>query len=108
MPHIIVEHTQDVEGVQSLLSALHSSLAEQDTVVLSSLKTRSIPVTHAIVGDGSSNSMVHITLKLLPGRSDALLEKMTNDLKKIAEKHCSSATCITVESMNLNEISYKK
>ena len=106
MPHIIVEHTKDVAGIPQLLTALHQSLAGQETVVLESIKTRSIAVDYAIVGSQATESMVHITVKLLPGRPDDLLKKITGDLKAIAVKHCAPTTRITVESVDLYKPSY--
>lgn len=107
MPHIVVEHTNDIKDVQNLLNALHHSLASQETVTLNSIKTRSIPLAHAVVGDGSTQSMVHITLRLLSGRSDMLLTKMTGDLAAVAMTHCGASTRVTVESVNLYDPSYK-
>lgn len=107
MPHIIVEHTKDVSDVQKLLINLHKNLASQETVVLNSLKSRSIAVGHAVVGNGETDSLLHITLKLLPGRSDELLLKMTSDLQAIAADHCTPATRVTVEAATLHAPSYR-
>lgn len=108
MPHIIVEHTADIEAVDGLLSALHESLAGQETVALESIKTRSIEVKNAIVGNGSQNSMIHVMVKLLSGRSDQLLKKMTGDLRDVALQNISGNTSVTVEAIALHDESYQK
>jgi 5-carboxymethyl-2-hydroxymuconate isomerase len=107
MPHIILEHTKDIEAIPELLNNLHNSLAGQDTVKLASLKTRSILLNESVVADEKRASMVHVTVKLLPGRSDELRLKMTSDLQDIILSHCSSSTRVTVESMLLDAASYR-
>jgi len=108
MPHIIVEHTKEICDVPALLNALHHSLAGQETVQINALKTRSVVLDHAVIGDGSTKSMMHITVKLLAGRPDDLLKKMTGDLFDIARHHCDiSKTRITVEAMPLHNDIYK-
>ena len=108
MPHLIVEHTRDIDEISQLLQDLHHNLGQQDTVNIESLKTRSICLDHVVIGNGDMQSMVHVTLRLLPGRDDMLLKKMTTDLDSIARQHCSSLnTRITVESVELYKPSYK-
>jgi 5-carboxymethyl-2-hydroxymuconate isomerase len=108
MPHIIVEHTRDVEGIPDLLRALHNSLGHQDTVQIESLKTRAICLDHVVIGDGDTQSMIHVTLRLLPGRGDELLKKMTMDLEGIAKNYCPLPhTRVTVEVVELHQASYQ-
>jgi 5-carboxymethyl-2-hydroxymuconate isomerase len=83
MPHIIIEHTETLAENLSLVDfnrGLHDCLAEQETVSLDSIKTRSIEVKRAVVGDGSNNDFVHITILLLAGRSEALKKKMAENI----------------------------
>jgi 5-carboxymethyl-2-hydroxymuconate isomerase len=109
MPHIIVEHTRDIENVADMLRDLHACLAGQDTFDIDTLKTRSVALNHVVIADGTCTSMVHITVKLLPGRGDALLHKMTSDLRSIALNYVSSLTTkTTVESVELHKESYQK
>jgi len=109
MPHIIVEYTDDLKlGVSGLLTALHNSLASQETIVRGDIKTRAINVGLAIVGDNESASMVHVDLKLMPGRSDELRAKMTGDLRDVVTSNVSDNTSVTVESSDLHAPSYQK
>ena len=111
MPHIIVEHTASMNlDMAKLLSQLHENLASQDTVQIKAIKTRAVPVQHVILGTGSwSDKMLHITLKLLPGRSDQLKRTMSQDLHDVAKKFVQDDTItITVEVMELHEASYIK
>ena len=107
MPHIIVEHTKDINNISGLLGDLHASIAGQDTVDIGSLKTRSIPIENVVIGDGATQSMVHVTVRLLAGRPNDLLDKMTSDLQAIVIDHCDDETRITIESVDLFRASYK-
>ena len=108
MPHIIVEHTRDIENVSQLLRDLHNSLGHQETVQIESLKTRSICLDNVVIGNGNFISMIHVTLRLLPGRGETLLCKMTADLEKIVHQYCDTkSTCVTVEAVELHQSSYR-
>ena len=108
MPHITVEHTDDIENVDALVSDLHHSLAGQETVTLGAIKSRSIAVQNAFVGEAQNGSMVHVTLKLLSGRSDERRAKMTGDLLTIVKSKVANNVSVTVESVDLHNESYKK
>ncbi len=113
MPHIIVEYTETLgssENIPKLLSALHQTLAEQETVNVHAVKTRAIPVQYVIVGDGKEpDKMIHITLKLLPGRDDVLKKTMAQGLFDIAQKVThDDRISISVEVTELHEPSYTK
>ena len=108
MPHIIVEHTDDIDGVGALVGDLHQSLAAQESVTLGAIKSRSIAVQNAFVGEAQNGSMVHVTLKLLSGRSDDLRAKMTDDLFDVVKNKVAENVSVTVESADLHNESYKK
>ena len=111
MPHIIVEYTEHLsEDIPKLLTALHDDLATRDTINVHGVKTRAIPVQYVIVGDGQEpDKMIHITLKLLPGRDDALKKTMASGLSETAKaKTNDDRITITVEVMELHEPSYMK
>ena len=111
MPHIIVEYTSTMKlDMPEFLSALHFNLAEQDTIKIKAIKTRGIPVQHVIVGDGRwSDKMIHVALKLLPGRSDELKRTMAQELHGVAKEFVKDdSVSITVEVIDLHEASYTK
>ena len=111
MPHIIVEYTQGLsEDIPKLLTALHNDLAPRDTINIHAIKTRAIPIQYVIVGDGNEpDKMIHITLKLLPGRSDELKKQMAQGLFDTAKARThDDRISITVEVADLHEASYTK
>ncbi|MFK8138785.1 MAG: 5-carboxymethyl-2-hydroxymuconate Delta-isomerase [Bdellovibrionales bacterium] len=101
MPHIIVEHSEDISqntDIATLVKELHEVLSEQETVKLSAIKSRSILVDHVIVGaPHQQNSMVHISVLLMPGRSKELKETMASAMHSRAREVLDSMnTSITV------------
>ena len=111
MPHIIVEFTDHLsEDIPKLLTALHQNLATQRSIDIHAIKTRATPVQYVIVGDGNEpDKMIHITLRLLPGRDDALKKTMAQGLFETAQKYThDDRISITVEVIELHKPSYIK
>ena len=109
MPHLIVEHTDDIGDIDSLLRQCHSSMVSHNVFDVNTLRLRSVNVHNAIIGDRASNSLVHITVKLLPGRSDDVRKAISSGLYKIAREHCHNPnTSVTVETVTLHKESYCK
>ncbi|MCC6598081.1 MAG: hypothetical protein IT559_04770 [Alphaproteobacteria bacterium] len=111
MPHIIVEYSATMKlDMPELLNQLHVALAQQDTIKIKAIKTRAIPVHDVIIGDGRwSDKMVHIALKLLPGRDDALKRTMAQELHDVTKLFVQDdSISITVEVIELHEASYIK
>ena len=111
MPHIILEYTDTMNiDVPKILTELHHNLSGQDTINIHAIKTRAIPVKYVIVGDGQEpDKMMHITLKLLPGRDDALKKTMAQGLFDTAKAHAhDDRISVTAEVVDLHEASYTK
>ncbi|MCB9982804.1 MAG: hypothetical protein H6861_03885 [Rhodospirillales bacterium] len=111
MPHIIVEYTDTLsssEDIPKLAFALHENLAMQETVNVHAIKTRVIPVKYVVVGDSKEGDrMIHITLKLLPGRDDGLKKTMAQGLFDTARKIThDDRISISVEVAELHAESY--
>ncbi len=114
MPHIIVEYSEALApsvDMPKLLDKLHHNLAEQESVNIHAIKSRAIPVQYSIVGDGQEmDKFVHIHVKLLPGRDDALKKKMAGDLFALARDHgvADERVSLSVEISELHAESYTK
>lgn len=110
MPHIIVEHSaQTIRDKEGLVKDLHQALATYDTITIASIKTRCIAVYPCVVGnDDTPNLMVHITLKLMPGRDDDLKTKMAQNLVTTAQKYVDKTVSVTAEVTELHAASYQK
>ncbi|MCD8563023.1 MAG: hypothetical protein LRY54_03020 [Alphaproteobacteria bacterium] len=111
MPHIIAEYTDHMDvDMPGLLDKLHFTLAEQDTVNVQAIKTRAIPVQYVVLADAKGgDKMIHITLKLLPGRDDALKKTMAQALWQVTRDHVKDdRIAISAEVVELHAASYTK
>ncbi len=106
VPHIIIEHNRELEGELNLgefAKSMHKCLSKQDTVKLNAIKTRLIPVDHVLVGDNSDpDTMIHITILLLTGRSSELKETMANAIFYKAQEIIGDIGCSL--SVNVDEL----
>lgn len=96
MPHIIVEHSPNIEfknSVNDLTKELHLTLAQQETIKLSAIKTRVLSGENYIIGDGSKTQFLFLKLLLLPGRSPELRMQFAEALLAVIEKYVDSQKC---------------
>ena len=113
MPHIIIEHSEELSSqieLPALAKDLHVSLAGQDTVVRKDIKTRTIAVQNSYVGEAEdTNLFIHVVLKLLEGRDQSLRCKMASDLHSILKDYTSDIICsISVDTVEMNKVTYIK
>jgi 5-carboxymethyl-2-hydroxymuconate isomerase len=86
MPHIIVEYPADAHSeIEALFPKLHLALKDKETINQAAVKARAVPVAKMWVGESNQPAAAfHITLKLLPGRSDTLKKNMAETLRNTA------------------------
>ncbi len=109
MPHIIVEHTEDtIQDPRAILTDLHETLGKEESVDIGRIKTRAHLVSPCIVGEGDRpDQMIHITLKLMPGRDDETRSRMAKNLHAAIRKHIINLSIpITAEVMEIDKGSY--
>ncbi|MDF2965344.1 MAG: hpcD [Rickettsiaceae bacterium] len=89
MPHIKFEYSSNIElkDINNHLEDIHITLAEMLPTKLENCKTRIIRHDDYFIGKGSDDAaFIHLNIKILPGRSEELLnaisEKILNHLKK--------------------------
>ncbi|WP_308909888.1 5-carboxymethyl-2-hydroxymuconate Delta-isomerase [Pseudokordiimonas caeni] len=71
MPHIIAEYSREIErsaDIKALVRLLHDSAMESGLFTAPSIKTRAVPVDHALVG-GKDGNFMHVTVHLYKGRT---------------------------------------
>lgn len=110
MPHIIIEHdtkTKEAIDLTELSMCLHETLANQETIKLEAIKTRTIEIDNVIVGEGDNNQMLHVEIRLLTGRSSELKETMANAIYQEASTKLQDTNCLL--TVNVSELGvYKK
>lgn len=106
MPHIVVHYSKPLEStvnISDLLKALHHDLSTRETALLGDIKTYAMPLTFSLVGeDDKNNEMIHVILKLLPGRSVSLKKEMIEGLRDVVRNHVSTvAVMAEVQELEL-------
>lgn len=111
MPHIVVEYSKALESnvdFPKLLKELHLDLVGRDTVGHEHVKTYALPISFCEVGlDETPNSMLHVILKLLPGRPVVLKNEMAQGLRTILRAYVGDIS-VTVEIQELEAETYCK
>lgn len=96
MPHIIIEHSDNLgtaEQLKSLALDVHNTMAQQDTIKIEALKTRTCICHNLVLGAGQKSQMLHITLLLLTGRSDELKQSFIRVISETAKPYYDSSVC---------------
>ncbi len=119
MPHLIVEHSADIKknSVQKLQQEIQSIMnGVEGNFDADQCKCRSFSFDEYFVGrpDQSSSSFIHITLKVLSGRSDevranlsAKISEFTN--KFFADLNIPTKRCdISVDILEMERATYQK
>lgn len=83
MPHIILECSDNIveKDLKSILVNIQKVLVEKLPTTLESCKSRVIRHTEFVLSnDDPSNAFVHVTIKILKGRSDELLDSLSKTI----------------------------
>lgn len=114
MPHLIVEYSDNLDGaldLSALLHEMHEALDGQYNISKDRIKTRAIRLSDYIVGaHGREGAMIHITLRLMQGRSVEAQKTLSLQLQGIARAHVKADLfphcAITVEVIELVTATY--
>ena len=119
MPHLIVEYSDNLEAglnvpafdVSALLQEMHAALDGKYNIASSRIKARAIKLNDYIVGDhGRAAAMVHVTFKLMEGRSVEARKELSSLLQQIVRQYVSPEayphSAVTVEVVELTTATY--
>ena len=115
MPQICIEYSGKFGAdfrPRSLAAAVHAHLADIARAELKSCKTRLVE-QETFIGDGSSqNAMVHVDIRLMPGRSDEqkqwLGKAVLASLEEAVGPQSELDLQLTVEVRELEAANYHK
>ncbi|WP_131782404.1 hypothetical protein [Legionella gresilensis] len=100
MPHLVLEYSNNIDirpEVITFFAKAHSLLEKMLPTKLSSCKSRCISYDNFYIGSGQiDNAMIHLTLKMLAGRSDSVKEQVGQKLIELMKK------CFQQRNKNLN------
>lgn len=101
MPHVILEYSGNlIENIefQALFKECHELLVKHLSTSIQNCKSRAYLCKNYYVGDGNSNNaFVHVTLKIMPGRSKELLNYTGETLLTLFKKYFSES----IQKLNL-------
>lgn len=115
MPHVIVEYTENIRAqadVPGLLKTINETLIAQDGVFpIGGIRSRAIALQDYRIADGDAaadDAFVHITLKIGAGRSDAVKQRVGDDLfdaikRHFAALHASRYLALSMEIVEFSE-----
>ena len=109
MPHLILEYSANViePDFSALFKECHALLANRLPTQITSCKSRAIKCENYHVGMGDiHNGFIHVTLKIMPGRTLEVLQATGQALLELVKKYFSkSLQDLQLEiSLEFNEI----
>jgi 5-carboxymethyl-2-hydroxymuconate isomerase len=110
MPHFIIEHGNALQGPGDADAALQSALdcgSSCGFITPADIKVRLLPYTRFLSGDGRS-SFIHITVRLLAGRSPDQKESLALSLREAFAARFPKVQSISIEVRDMDPVSYKK
>lgn len=113
MPHLVVEYSDNLQAldVRALLQDMHQALDGKYNVASNRIKARAIKLSDYIVGDHGANAvMVHVTFKLMEGRSVEARKELSSLLQQIVRQHVPADqyphSAVTIEVVELATATY--
>lgn len=110
MPHCIVEYSKELESVvdpATLLQSVYAGALESELFTPVDIKVRAIAFDHFTSGS-AEQGFVHVTTKLLSGRSLELRTKLSNLILARLNVLFECPISLTVEIMEIEKESYAK
>jgi len=116
MPQLILEYSDNIIETgqfSHLLQKCHKSLVEILPTDLASCKSRIIECKSYVIGDGqANNAFIHVSLKVMPGRPQNILQSIGQEILEIMSNHFNESLCklnlqITLEVSELQSTYFK-
>ncbi len=110
MPHIIIEYSEELleeAEVQTMLKAVHCSIADSGLFKANQIKTRAYPFKE-FTNAGKSNPYIHIQARIKSGRDAGNKKHFAEVILSTFEMLNIQAWVITVEVIDMDRDSYGK
>ncbi len=95
MAHLILEYSDNLGGditPAALFETLHQALAASGVFPLAGVRSRAYPVSDYRVADGRAGAaFVNLTMKIGPGRSEAVQEEIATMVFDLLNEHLKRA-----------------
>lgn len=110
MPHCIIEYSRSLESAiytEKLIQAIQEAAISSDLFEASHIRARAMPYDHFISGYQVEN-FIHITLKILSGRSQQQKKRLSEMVLKALEGMGLHSISLTVEVVEMDKATYSK
>lgn len=110
MPHVIIEHSEDVAGqiaIDDLISAVHETTMGSGLFPEYDIKTRAIAYRHHRTGQ-TRDSFTHVAVHLLDGRSEQQKCALSEAILGAIEPLLPEVVSVGVEIIDIHRASYRK
>ena len=110
MPHVIIEHSEDVAAqisVDDLMAAVHDAAMASELFPEYDIKTRVIAYRHHRTGQ-TRDAFVHVAVHLLDGRSEAQKAALADGILAKIEPLLPRVASVGVEIVDIHRASYRK
>ncbi|WP_394228997.1 5-carboxymethyl-2-hydroxymuconate Delta-isomerase [Shewanella colwelliana] len=111
MPHCIIEYSASLEtdiDIAQLVEAVHKGAIDSALFDAAAVKSRCIPVSHSKVGMLADGRFIHITFKIMPGRSTEQKQLLSNSVYRQIVILNQSVDSLTMEVLELDRRNYFK
>jgi 5-carboxymethyl-2-hydroxymuconate isomerase len=110
MPHLIIEYSEDVEGmvdIGDIVDAAHEGAMASELFPEYDIKTRAVGYRYHRTGR-TRDSFVHVAVHLLDGRSDEQKTMLSEALLGRVEPLLPQVASVGVEIVDMHRASYRK
>ena len=112
MPHIIFECSEQIATTlpfKELAPKIHQFLTDTLPTEYANCKTRMISSSQYLIGNNPKQNFLHLTLKILPGRSPEIKNKVAHTLLEMLNQTISlSNVSLTLEIIEIDTNNYFK
>lgn len=108
MPHIIIEHSEDLPLLpQVLVEKIHTTTFESGLFDLETIKTRAIAYQHYQLGLGK-DGFIHIAVHIMAGRSIEQKQLLSEQLLTCLKTYCRASDSLSVNIYDMDHEIYRK
>ncbi|MGO2292334.1 MAG: 5-carboxymethyl-2-hydroxymuconate Delta-isomerase [Pseudoalteromonas sp.] len=108
MPHIIIEHSEDLPVLpQVLVEKIHQAAYDSGLFELPTIKTRAIAYQHYQLGQGKEG-FIHVAAHIMSGRSIEQKQQLSEDLLACLKTYCRDSDSLSVNIQDVDHEIYRK
>lgn len=108
MPHCVIEHSGNFESrANDLIKAVFDGALRTNLFNQKDIKTRTLSYSHFLTG-GSNKPFIHISAKMLAGRSQEQKQNLSEAIKNGIETLALGDCALTIEIIDIEKETYFK